>query len=263
MHEEQFLRLERLIGRENIEKLHSSRAVICGAGAVGGFAIEALARSGVGFIRVIDFDTVSVTNLNRQILALHSTIGKKKVEVARQRILDINPDCIVEAADAFADKDTYNELLEGADVILDCIDSLTPKIGLLEYAVRNGFTVISSMGAALRRDLSLIRCADISETWGCPLARQVRSGLRKRGIESGIRVVFSPEKVNFKYTPVEEDDALQAERVLDRGRARVILGSLPTVTAVFGEYMAQEALSILLSDDSLKGEAAWNPVLRK
>lgn len=263
MEEEQFLRLERLIGKDNIERLHNSHAVICGAGAVGGFAIEALARSGIGFIRIIDFDTVSITNLNRQILALHSTLGRKKVEVARDRILDINPECNVEAADAFADKDTYESLLEGADVVLDCIDSLTPKIGLLEYAVKNNFRVISSMGAALRRDLSLIRCADISETWGCPLARQVRSGLRKRGIEQGVRVVFSPEKVNFKYTPVEEDDALQAERTLDRGRARVILGSLPTVTAVFGEYMAQEALALLLSDNTLKGEAAWNPILRK
>lgn len=263
MQEEQFLRLERLIGRNNIEILHNSHAVICGCGAVGGFAIEALARSGIGHIRIIDFDSVSITNLNRQILALHSTIGRKKVEVAKERILDINPFCHVEAMDAFADKDTYETLLAESDVVLDCIDSLTPKIGLLEYAVKNNFRIISSMGAALRRDLSLIRCADISETWGCPLARQVRSGLRRRGIEKGIRVVFSPEKVNFKYTPVEEDDALQAERVLDRGRARVILGSLPTVTAVFGEYMAQEALSVLLSDDSLKGEAAWNPVLRK
>ena len=257
MEEEQFLRLERLIGRDNIEKLHNSRVTVCGAGAVGGFALESLARSGVGFIRVVDFDTVSITNLNRQVLALHSTIGKKKVEVAKERILDINPACTVEAIDGFADSSTYKSILDGSALLLDCIDSLTPKVGLIEYAVKNNYKVISSMGAALRRDLSLIKVADISETWGCPLARQVRSSLRKRGIDKGVRVVFSPEKVNFNYIPVHQDKAI--ERTLDRGRDRVILGSLPTVTAVFGEYMAQEALSILLNDNSLKGEVAWNP----
>jgi len=263
MNEEQFLRIERLIGKENVEKLHNAHVTLVGVGAVGGYALEALARSGIGHLRLVDFDKVSITNINRQIIATYSTIGEAKVEVAKRRVLDINPFIEVEACNCFADKDNYESLLQGSDIILDCIDSLTPKVGLIEYAVKHGYTIISSMGAALRRDLSLIRVADIKDTWACPLARQVRGALRKRGVETGVKVVFSPEVVSFKYTPVEEDSAIREDdKVLDRGRARVILGSLATVTACFGEYMATEAMKILTDEKEFQGEEAWNPITR-
>ncbi len=263
MNEEQFLRLERLIGKENVSKLHNARITLVGVGAVGGYALEALARSGVGHIRLVDFDVVSITNINRQIIATYSTIGQSKVEVAKKRVLDINPFAEVEACNCFADKDNYESLLKDSDIVLDCIDSLTPKVGLIEYAVKNGYTIISSMGAALRRDLSLIRVSDIKDTWACPLARQVRGALRKRGIETGVRVVFSPETVNFKYIPVDEDTAIRKDDKIDsRGRDRVILGSLATVTACFGEYMATEALKILTDEKQFQGEEAWNPEIR-
>ncbi|MGN0907490.1 MAG: ThiF family adenylyltransferase [Bullifex sp.] len=257
MSEEQFLRLEKMIGDEYVNKLHSSHVTVAGAGAVGGFAFESLVRSGVGRIRIIDFDSFTLSNLNRQILATHESIGRKKVEVAAERAKLIWPECRVEAVDAFLSEDNYEELTEDTDLVLDCIDSLNPKIGLLEYCVKHSVPVISSMGAALRRDPSLVRTALLKDTWACPLARQVRAGLRKRGVECSIPVVFSPEKVNFSYTPLREEE--KAEMGSDRGRRRVVLGSLPTITAIFGETMAHLALKYLTDEALFTGEEAFNP----
>ncbi len=258
--ERQFLRIERFIGRENVELLKRKKVALIGLGAVGGFTLDALARSAIGSFTIVDFDIISETNINRQILALHSTMGRKKTEVAKERILDINPEASVTALDVFAEEGKYDEIFSGADIIIDAIDSLGPKISLLESAYRSGIPVISSMGAALRRDPSLIRVADLYDSWGCPLARSVRSGLRKRGIGRGIDVVFSPEKVDFKYIPPEEDDEIEFDdKILRRGRKRVMLGSLPTVTAIFGETLAHLALTKLLPKDTLRGDAEWNP----
>ena len=152
-------------------------------------------------------------------------------------------------------------LFDGADLVLDCIDSLNPKVNLLADAFKNNVPIISSMGAALRRNPSLIRFSDIMDTWGCPLAKQVRSGLRRRGVERGIECVFSPEKVDFTYIDPEDDD--KAERMIDRGRKRVVLGSLPTVTAIFGQMIAHLALQRLLGDEMFDGKEEWNPNLKK
>ena len=254
---EQLIRIARLLGEENITLLGSKTVSIAGIGAVGGFALEALARSGIGELRLMDFDVITESNINRQLLALHSTVGSLKTDAARKRVLDINPECTVKAYAEFVSEENYSKLFDGADLVLDCIDSLNPKVNLLKAAYDSGVPVISSMGAALRRDLSLIRTGDIFDTWGCPLARQVRSSLRKRGVGRGIDCVFSPEKVNFHYIDPEKDT--EAERMIDRGRKRVVLGSLPTVTAVFGEYMAELALKKLLPDGLLDGEAEWKP----
>ena len=255
-----FSRTAALLGAQAMEKLQNARVAVFGLGGVGGYCLEALARSGVGSFDLIDADTIDVTNINRQILALHSTMGRKKTEVAKERILDINPEASVTALDVFAEEGKYDEIFSGADIIIDAIDSLGPKISLLESAYRSGIPVISSMGAALRRDPSLIRVADLYDSWGCPLARSVRSGLRKRGIGRGIDVVFSPEKVDFKYIPPEEDDEIEFDdKILRRGRQRVMLGSLPTVTAIFGETLAHLALTKLLPKDTLRGDAEWNP----
>ena len=261
MSKEQFLRIERFIGEEAVNKLSAKCVSVGGVGAVGGFAIEALARSGVGKIRILDFDTISETNINRQIIATHSTVGKLKTDVMRDRLYDINPDIQVEAFPEFLSPENHHLLFDGADIVLDCIDSLNPKITLLESAFKNNVPIISSMGAALRRNPALIRTSDIMDTWGCPLAKQVRSGLRRRGVERGIECVFSPEKVDFTYIPPEDDD--KAERMIDRGRKRVVLGSLPTVTAIFGEMMAHLALEKLLGEDTFHGVEEWNPQLKK
>lgn len=243
------MRISRLIGNENVELLKKRSVTLVGLGAVGGHCLDALARSGVGRFTIVDFDTVSESNINRQMLALHSTVGKKKTDVAYSRVMDINPNASVKAIDAFADESNHGEIFEGADLVIDCIDSLDAKISLLAAASRNGITVISSMGAALRKDPSLIRIADVYDTWGCPLARQVRNRLRKLGVPRGIDAVFSPEKVEFEYrNPADDEDRDPDEEAIGKGRKRLVLGSLPTITAIFGETMAHLALRKLLPD---------------
>lgn len=261
MVKEQFLRIERFIGSEALERLEKKTVAVAGIGAVGGFAAEALVRSGIGRIKILDFDTISETNINRQIIATHKTVGRLKTEVMEERLKDINPDLIVEAYPVFLSEENHHLLFDGADLVLDCIDSLNPKVNLLADAFKNNVPIISSMGAALRRNPSLIRFSDIMDTWGCPLAKQVRSGLRRRGVERGIECVFSPEKVDFTYIDPEDDD--KAERMIDRGRKRVVLGSLPTVTAIFGQMIAHLALQRLLGDEMFDGKEEWNPNLKK
>lgn len=261
MVKEQFLRIERFIGAEALESLQEKTVAVAGVGAVGGFAAEALVRSGIGRIKILDFDTISETNINRQIIATHKTVGRLKTEVMKERLLDINPDLIVEDYPLFLSEENHHLLFDGSDLVLDCIDSLNPKVNLLADAFKKDVPIISSMGAALRRNPSLIRFSDIMDTWGCPLAKQVRSGLRRRGVERGIECVFSPEKVDFTYIPPEEDD--KAERMIDRGRKRVVLGSLPTVTAIFGQMIAHLALQRLLGDEIFEGKEEWNPNLKK
>ena len=243
---EQFQRIARFIGEENVDLLGEKTVSVAGIGAVGGYAVEMLARCGIGKLRILDFDTVSESNINRQILALHSTIGEFKTEAAERRIMDINPDCTVTAFPVVISEENL-DIFSEADIILDCIDSLGAKISLLEYAYRNGIPAVSSMGAALRRSVMHVHAADIMDTYGCPLAREVRKGLRKRGIERGIPCVFSSEEVRFIYIPPETDS--EAENIPGTERKRPVLGSLPTVTAVFGEYMAELALKALLPQD--------------
>ncbi len=249
---DQFLRLERLIGKENVELLHSKSVAICGIGAVGGHALETLARCGIGHIKAVDFDTIEESNINRQILALHSTVGMKKTDAALIRVRDIYPDCDIKAYPIYISEENHDEIFAGSDIVLDCIDSLSAKVSLLEDAYKRGVPIVSSMGAALRRTSSLVRTADIFDTYGCPLARQVRSMLKKRGVGRGIEAVFSPEKVRFDYIDPDQDD--KAETDAESKRKRRILGSLPTVTAVFGITIAELALRKLLPQDALYGE---------
>ena len=243
-----FLRISRLLGPEPLARLNQSFVVVVVMGAVGGYALEALIRSGVGHVRIVDFDSVGITNINRQLLATESTLGRKKVEVARQRILDINPEVLVEALDLFAHHDTLEALFEGSpDMIIDAIDSLSPKLALLEGAWKRKIPVISSMGAALRRDPSLIQVADLMDTRGCPLAKQVRTKLRRRGVGRGILTVFSSEPVDFDYKEPEKEQSVEYnEQILDRGRKRMVLGSLPTITGIFGLRLGHEAITYLL-----------------
>lgn len=243
---ERFFCLDLLLGKKKLERLQRSFVVVIGIGAVGSYATEALARSGVGRLRLVDFDTIKETNFNRHILATEPNLGKLKVEAARERIAQINPRCKVEALTEFAAVETIDGLLEGdPDLVIDAVDSLNPKAQILEACFNKKVPVIASMGAALRTDLSSIKSGDLFKTSGCPLARELRSRLRKRGIEKGIFCVYSDAPVP---KGAAEEPPLNAEEDYDRGRRRWKMGSLPTVTGVFGLTVAHEAIRCLTGD---------------
>lgn len=236
------MRTRMLLGEYGIERLQNSRVMIVGLGAVGGYALEALARAGIGHLILVDFDAFDVTNINRQILALHSTIGQKKTEVARRRVLDINPACQVETIDSFVNADTIPQLLERPlDFVVDAIDALNPKCCLMEALCHQGIPFISSMGAALKSDPSYIRCGALSSSKNCGLAKFIRKRLRKRGLEiNRINCVYSDQQVNLPDTAlaVNQDESGQ-------GRVRHTLGSLPTITAIFGLTIANFVITEL------------------
>lgn len=191
---EEFSRTELLLGNEGMKRLRGAKVAVFGIGGVGGHAAEALARSGVGALSLIDKDTVDVTNLNRQIIALHSTIGRDKVDVMRERILDINPDCQVQAYKCFylpETKDTF--VFSQYDYIVDAVDTVTAKIQLVMEAQRCGTPIISSMGAGNKLDPAAFQVADLYETSVCPLAKVMRRELRKRGVKQ-LKVVYSREE---------------------------------------------------------------------
>ncbi|MFT5701325.1 MAG: tRNA A37 threonylcarbamoyladenosine dehydratase [Desulforhopalus sp.] len=240
---DRFRRTEQLLGREVFQKLQSKRVTVVGLGAVGGYALEGLARAGVQHLRIVDYDTIQTSNINRQIIAMESTIGRSKAEVLQERLRDINPNCTVEALQIFAAEETLEEILSPKpDLLIDAIDSLNPKTQLLHGAYVREIPTISSMGAALRTDPSFIRTGDIFDTSNCPLARHIRKRLRRREVGRGINCVYSTEKVIFDYTPPEEDTTVGETPFSDRGRARNILGSLPTITGIFGLTIANLAI---------------------
>ncbi|MDA3958323.1 tRNA threonylcarbamoyladenosine dehydratase [Oceanispirochaeta sp.] len=247
---ERFLRIDRLIGQEKRESLADIRVCIVGMGAVGGFALEALARSGIGAFTLVDFDVVNLTNINRQILAMDSTIGESKVDLARKRILDINPACRVTTLKFFGHDDTMEEIFnKSPDILVDAIDSMAAKLSLLEYTWKKGIPIVSSMGAALHYDPFSIKRSDLMKTHTCPLARQIRKKLRRRGVGKGITCLYSTELVDYEYRePEDEETAGRNDQELDRGRTRKVLGSLPTITAIFGLQIAHTVLAKLLGD---------------
>lgn len=243
---EQFFCTELLLGKEKLRKLQDSFVVIVGIGAVGGYALEALARLGVRRFRIVDFDTVKITNLNRHLLALHSTVGEDKVCLAGNRVLDINPHCQVEMIKNFTGIESIESLTKNdPDLVIDAIDSLNPKVQLLSACYKQGVRVVSSMGAALKTDPSLVRRGDISQATNCPLASRLRKRLKKEGIENGISCVYSLEK-GFSSSHLPEIPF--KEEIYARGRQRKKLGSLPTVTGIFGLMVAHYAMEILTGD---------------
>ena len=191
--ETRYTRTEALIGDEALAKLKHSRVAVFGIGGVGGYAVEALARAGVGALDLIDSDRVSVSNINRQIIALDSTVGMYKTEAARDRIRDINPEITVNCHNIFYDGASAGEInLSDYDYVIDAIDSVGAKLFLIESCVKAGIKIISSMGTGAKLDPTALKISDISKTSVCPLARAVRVGLRKRGI-GHLRVVYSTE----------------------------------------------------------------------
>ena len=235
-------RTRMLLGDEGLSRLQNAAVMVVGLGAVGGYALEALARSGIGRLVLVDFDVFDESNINRQILALTSTVGQKKTEVARRRVLDINPDCIVETKDMFVNADTLPQLLDiPVDFVVDAIDALNPKCCLMEALYERGIPFISSMGAALKTDPSFIKCGTLSASKNCGLAKFIRERLRKRGLEiSRINCVYSDEQVCLPETALAFDgDDVSA------GRVRHTLGSLPTITAIFGLTIANYVITSL------------------
>lgn len=192
--DDQLERLRRLVGDEKIERLRNSRVIVFGLGGVGGYVVEALARSGVGELAIVDSDRVCLSNLNRQIYALHSTMDELKVDVAEKRIHDINPDCTVVKYPVFYLPDTADSIdLSHYDYIVDCIDTITAKLELAVRATTKKLNIISCMGTGNKLDPSKLQLADISKTSVCPLARVMRLELRKRGIHH-LKCVFSTEE---------------------------------------------------------------------
>lgn len=230
---EQFLRTEMLLGAQAIARLQSAHVAVFGLGGVGGYAVEALARGGIGRLTLVDNDSISVSNLNRQILATHSTLGLRKTEAARRRVLDINPECIVRIHDVFYTPETADAFdFREYDYIVDAIDTVTGKLQLVERANEAGTPIISCMGTGNKLDASAFQVADISKTSMCPLARVMRKELGKRGIKH-LKVVYSQEEIISPKGWEEEAAAL--------GK-RQIPGSVPFVPGAAGLILAGEVL---------------------
>ncbi|MDD3053894.1 MAG: tRNA threonylcarbamoyladenosine dehydratase [Endomicrobiaceae bacterium] len=239
---EQFLRTELLLGKEKTEKIFKSKIAIIGLGAVGSFCTEALARIGVGNLKLVDFDKIQVTNINRQLYALHSTIGQKKVDLAKKRVLDINPKCNIETLEVFVNTDTFEQIFKNdVDFVIDAIDSYNPKLRLIEYCYKNNIKIISSMGAALKTDPFSIKYADLFDTHHCKLAERLRGDLRKLGISKGIPCVFSEQSPQIKPIPLPEEE----NQNFGKNGGPKILGSSPIITGIFGLLLANKAVELI------------------
>jgi len=242
----QFSRTELLFGKEAIEIFQRSRVAIMGLGGVGSYAAEALARSGIGNFLLVDFDSVGLSNLNRQLPALHSTVGKLKTEAMRDRILDINPQAKIELYSDFCAHESRDFLLKDLDFVVDAIDSLGPKTGLIEACYKKEIPIISSMGAASRYDPSKIEQVDISKSRVCPLAKKVRKYLGRRGVSKGIPVIYSYEKPIAQF---DHGAGAEAEWISGRGRKRGTLGSVVYIPAIIGMWAASYVLRKLAGRD--------------
>lgn len=232
--ENQFSRSELLLGKEGIKKLNSSRIAVFGIGGVGGYVAEALVRSGIGKIDIIDNDDVAFSNLNRQIIALHSTIGRPKVDVMKERLLDINPNCEIKTHKVFYMPETENLFdFTEYDYIVDAIDTVTGKLSLIVNAKNADTPIISSMGAGNKSDPTAFCVEDIYKTSVCPLARAMRAELKKRNIKS-LKVVYSKEK------------PIKATVKNDEQTSRHLPGSTAFVPPVVGLIIAGEVIKDLI-----------------
>ena len=239
--EDRLSRMRLMVGESALKKLEKSHVCIVGCGAVGGYVLESLARAGIKHLTLIDFDTISITNINRQLLALNSTIGQKKVDVARQRIADISNDIQVDTLDILINQETVSKIIEiKPDFVVDAIDSLNPKVCLIETLVKNNIPFVSCMGAALKTKANLIQVEKMKNTRNDPLAGFIRKYLRRRGVPLDFKVVYSPELTKDK------SKLAMPESAPEKGRARHQMGSLPTITGIFGLTCAQVALDYFI-----------------
>ncbi|GEN71748.1 MULTISPECIES: tRNA threonylcarbamoyladenosine dehydratase [Chryseobacterium] len=234
-------RTELLIKEEGLEKLNKANVLVIGLGGVGSFAAEFLARAGVGNMTIVDGDTVDITNVNRQLPALHSTVGKHKVEVVAERLLDINPKINLIKINEFLNPERMDEVIDSDkfNYILDCIDSVTPKLCLIKAAKRRKIKLISSMGAGGKTDPSKVMVRDISKTQNCFLARQIRKRLKKEKINKGFRCVFSNE--------LQQEESLKMTDGANYKRS--FYGTISYIPAIFGLYAAAEVINYLVKQD--------------
>lgn len=234
---EEFSRTAMVYGEEAIEKLQKAHVAVFGVGGVGGFACEALARAGVGKIDLFDKDTVSLSNINRQIIALHSTVGMAKVDIMKERIKDINPDCEVNVYNVFYLPENADEYdLSKYDYIIDAVDTVSAKLEIVTRSRYSGVPVISAMGAGNKTDPTMFRVADIYNTSVCPLARVMRRELKKRGID-GLKVVYSTEE------PKKCSNQ-------DKNGEKPVPGSLSFVPSVMGLIIAGEVIKEIINNPS-------------
>lgn len=234
---EEFSRTAMLIGGEGITKLNNASIIVFGVGGVGSFTVESLSRCGLRRLDVVDADTVSVTNINRQLIALHSTVGRKKVDVVRERILDVSPDTEVNVYDFFYGEDTKDRIdLSKYDYIVDAIDSMDSKILLVKEAKQKGIPIISSLSTGNKLDPSRFTVSDIFKTTVCPIAKIMRKRLREENISS-LKVVYSTEE------PITPDTSFLA----DGGKRTV--GSISFVPSSVGLLLASEVIRDLISTE--------------
>lgn len=262
-----FDRTARALGLRSMERLAASHVLVCGLGGVGSFAVEALARSGIGQLTLVDYDRICVTNLNRQIQALSSTIGEVKVSEIERRIRDINPGILVNPVHAFYSKENAQQLLveSGADLVLDCIDSVSSKLHLLATCLREKIPVITALGAAGKMDPTAVRLVPLPESHNDRLGRMIRKNLRRiyrftNPELATIQAVWSPEKTQ---PPVEDYESPICDRtcicpggenkVFSCTKRHIVHGSLVTVTAVFGMVAANAAIMRLRKDAAKEG----------
>ena len=233
-------RTELLIKENGTEKLQNANLLVIGLGGVGSFAAEFLARAGVGKMTIVDGDIVDITNINRQLPALHSTIGKSKVDLVGERLLDINPNLDLIKINEFLNPDRMEEVVDSQkfNYVLDCIDSVTPKITLIKMAKRKRVKIVSCMGAGGKMDPAKVMVRDISKTYNCFLAKNVRKRLKKDNINKGIRCVFSNE--------IQDENSLKMTDGTNYKRS--FYGTISYIPALFGLYAASEVISYLMKD---------------
>lgn len=235
-----FMRTRLLLGEEKFKRLQNASVTVVGLGAVGGFAAEALMRAGVGTLTLADFDTVSVSNLNRQIYALHSTIGQSKADLAQQRAREINPLCKTRVFKTPVQSDCFDELFSPRpDFVIDAIDSLSAKTNMIAYLLEHEIPFIASMGAAMRTDASRIKIGTPDKVTHCPLTAAVRQRLRRRGVTLDFPCVYSDEPRDNLPAPVYENET----------DMRTVMGSLPSITGIFGLTAANFVLTKLVQSD--------------
>lgn len=236
----EFIRTEKLLGKNAMEKLSKARVAVFGVGGVGGYVAEALARSGIAHFDLIDNDKVSITNINRQIIALHSTLERSKVQVMKERILDINPGADVNAIECFFLPETKEQFnFSDYDYVVDAVDTVTAKLLIIEESKKAGVRVISSMGAGNKLNPLDFEVCDISKTSVCPLARIMRQECKKRGI-SGVKVVYSKEKPVKGKSSDDEDVEFKGNNPAP--------GSIAFVPSVAGLIIASEVIKDLTAN---------------
>ena len=231
-------RTRMLVGERMLEHFARSRVAVVGVGGVGGYAAEMLVRAGVGHLVIMDSDDVSLSNKNRQLLALDSTVGKPKCDVLASRLLDINPALDIVVIKDYLETDKAGDYFSGMniDFLVDAIDTLSPKLSLIKYCMDNSIPLVSSMGAGAKFDATKVRLADISKSYNCPLAYIVRKRLRHMGISKGFKVVFS-EELPDRNAIVSQEDRNKKSQV----------GTLSYIPAVFGCVCAQAAIGHLMA----------------